>query len=610
MGYGVFRQRFVAKLGCGGNRELFCIKGGRERQARIWGHAADAGRPGYSLFVVGYLGCQKSKGRREMIFVESVVVFRCIQRGIDNNPRKRRLTRAVLLILPCLPRYFLRTDRTGSCNDCRAVGGRQLIRSTTSEKIAYRKANRGDGPEFDDPMEGCGLLVARGALPLRSMIASTTTASIRKWLLGSGFDSRLSEADGSAGTDYGLRETEDRPVTLERETERQTERVCEEMGYCCTNVCETGNFFAVVTSPCQTVSKSPKNWWRTGNFFAVVTSPCQTDRDCRLVGTLLLFFFFFFFLALAGSWESGFLARANRIASSSTATQLNSSPPASNQGNPFDIAFDRKVGNWAVPWGSDVGAFRWRRCQSSPLRKPLSFVSSRPRPAWQGLLGKLFTAQNRCSVTVVALTFTAELLCLCDVFFFPPLPSRWPRETTLSEMGRLPWAALLRAGVSLKDDGALLSGALCPFRLGFFDFSIKWLDLLPDLVAGFGLWHPITLFLSSFDQNKQKEETVPSLVVDDSELARTKHQETFPVLSKLEAKSAHNAELTPSPFGTASPTHLRRKAQSWARPTRSGMQIHASSLHLGLEWLLSSLVIVERSHVRWHHDAGFLQVCV
>ncbi|KAK7438294.1 hypothetical protein Landi51_11752 [Colletotrichum acutatum] len=45
-----------------------------------------------------------------------------------------------------------------------------------------------------------------------------------------------------------------------------------------------------------------------------------------------------------------------------------SAAPASNQGNPFNTAFDRNVGNWAVPWGSGGGAFRWRRCQSSPLR--------------------------------------------------------------------------------------------------------------------------------------------------------------------------------------------------------------------------------------------------
>ncbi|KAK1526143.1 uncharacterized protein CCOS01_08561 [Colletotrichum costaricense] len=148
------------------------------------------------------------------------------------------------------------------------------------------------------------------------------------------------------------------------------------------NVCEsgeawdprrTGNFFAVVTSPCQTVSKSPKNGWRT-----------------EIAGLWELFFFFF----LPGArWVLGVgipglklhrvaartVERTQLKSAGPTSSQFvsfqeasvgcgSSAAPASNQGNPFDIAFDRKVGNWAVPWGSDVGAFRWRRCQSSPLR--------------------------------------------------------------------------------------------------------------------------------------------------------------------------------------------------------------------------------------------------
>ncbi|UQC84493.1 uncharacterized protein CLUP02_09990 [Colletotrichum lupini] len=491
----------------------------------------------------------------------------------------------------------------------------QLIRSTTSEKIAYRKANRGDGPEFDDPMEGCGLLVARGALPLVQCHSNDRPA-----LDDSKHYNCLEDLAPALILDYPRR-----TGALERTMvcgRRRTGLFATSLPSCTVempgsvtvkNVCEsgeawdprrTGNFFAVVTSPCQTVSKSPKNGWRTeiAGFLKLHRVAARTVERTQLKS--------------AGPTSSQFVSFQEASVGCGS-----SAAPASNQGNPFDIAFDRKVGNWAVPWGSGVGAFRWRRCQSSPLRVRAP-EALRPN-CGEALVFRFFPSAT------VAMDFpsnggqepgkacwgvanpwtprpqgsssqhkTAELLCLCECptkGFFCVVPRwqcfllRWAGCLGLRCAAKIwlvegvsvcagdPPAGPNQAGVSLNDDGALLSGALCPFRLGFFDFSIKCLDLLPDLVAGFGLWvstakraderhheHPISLVWCA------PHEVVE--VVDDSELARTKHQETFPVLSKVSLSSwvatnpialrhrIANALAPESPI--MGPTHPVRNADS------------------------------------------------
>ncbi|KAK1672792.1 hypothetical protein BDP55DRAFT_239144 [Colletotrichum godetiae] len=122
------------------------------------------------------------------------------------------------------------------------------------------------------------------------------------------------------------------------------------------------------------------------------------------------------------AWQQGLWERAQLESAGPTSSQFvlfqeasvgcgSSAAPASNQGNPFNTAFDRKVGNWAVPWGPWCWCFSLapvpivaassqsaRSTQAQLWRSPcLSFLPVRDRcngfalergsRAWQGLLG-------------------------------------------------------------------------------------------------------------------------------------------------------------------------------------------------------------------------------